>query len=96
MKSAILLQVRVDPELRAELESVLRGGESLSGLIEDSVRSAVAYRRAEAEFCARGEAAWQAYSRTGVAHPAGEVIGEVRQRLESRHKQLGVAPAKAR
>ncbi|WP_295379325.1 YlcI/YnfO family protein [uncultured Pseudacidovorax sp.] len=96
MKSAILPHVCVEPELRAELESLLRDGESLPGFIEDSVRSAVAYRRAEAEFHARGEAAWQAYSRTGVAHPAGEVIGEMRQRLESRRKQLGVAQAKAR
>lgn len=95
MKSAILPQVRVDPALRAELESVLRGGESLSGFIEDSVRSAVAYRQAQDAFYARGEAAWQAYSRTGVAHPADEVIGEMRQRLESRREQLGVARAKA-
>ncbi|SIQ47823.1 MULTISPECIES: YlcI/YnfO family protein [Pseudacidovorax] len=96
MKSAILPQVRVDPELRADLESLLRDGESLSGFIEDSVRSAVAYRRAEAEFYARGEAAWQEYSRTGVAHAADEVIGEMRQRLESRRKQLGIAQAKTR
>lgn len=96
MKSAILPQVRIEPELRAELKPLLRDGESLAGFTEDSVRSAVAYRRAEAEFYARGEAAWQAYSRTGVAHPAGEVIGEMRQRLESRRKQLGVAQAKAR
>lgn len=96
MKSAILPQVRVDPELRADLESLLRDGESLSGFIEDSVRSAVAYRRAEAEFYARGEAAWQEYSRTGVAHAADEVVGEMRQRLESRRKQLGIAQAKTR
>lgn len=96
MKSAILPQVRVDPELRADLESMLREGESLSGFIEDSVRSAVAYRRAQVEFYARGESAWQEYSRTGVAHSADEVIGEMRERLENKRKQLGAARPKAR
>lgn len=59
MKTSILPQVRVDPELRANLETVLRPGETLSSFIEDTVRSAVEYRRAQSEFEARGEAAWQ-------------------------------------
>jgi len=54
MKSAILPQVRVDPELRANLESMLRKGETLSEFIEGTVRSAVEYRRAQAEFYAPG------------------------------------------
>lgn len=31
MKSAVIPQIRVEPELRAELESVLRQGETLTG-----------------------------------------------------------------
>jgi hypothetical protein len=96
MKSAVFPQVRVDPELRAELESMLRKGETLSEFIENTVRSAVQYRRARAEFHARGEAAWQEYSRTGVAHPADQVIGEMRERLKVRRQHLDVPPAKAR
>lgn len=95
MKSAILLQVRIDPELRANLESMLRKGETLSEFIEGAVRSAVEYRRTQAEFYARGEAAWQEYLRTGMAHPADQVIGEMRERLEIRCQQLGTPPAKA-
>jgi len=96
MKSAILPQVRVDPELRANLESMLRKGETLSEFIEGTVRSAAEYRRAQAEFYARGGAAWQEYSRTGMAHPTDQVIGEMRERLKTRRQQLGAPPVKAR
>ncbi len=75
---------------------MLRKGETLSEFIEDTVRSAARYRRAEAEFHARGEAAWQEYARTGVAHPADQVTEEMRERLKVRRLQLGVPPAKAR
>ncbi len=37
MKSAVIPQVRVEPELRAELEAVLQEGETLSGFVEASV-----------------------------------------------------------
>lgn len=88
MKSSILPQVRVDPELREDAESLLRSGETLSEFIESTVRSAVDYRRAQAEFLARGEAAWLEYARTGKNHQAVEVIGELRKRLEIRRQQL--------
>ncbi len=91
MKTAILPQVRVEPELRAQLESVLREGETLSGFVERTVRSAVEYRRVQAEFHARGEAAWQDYRRSGVSHPADEVIAELRDKLEARRKSLQAA-----
>lgn len=88
MKSSILPQVRVDPKLREDAESLLRSGESLSEFIENTVRSAVDYRRAQAEFHARGEAAWLEYAKTGESHRAGEVIGELRELLGIRRQQL--------
>jgi hypothetical protein len=88
MKSAVLLQVRVEPELRADLESVLREGETLSEFVEASVRGAVEYRRAQAESHERGEAAWQEYQRTGVSHPADEVIAEMGAKLEAKRRAL--------
>ncbi|WP_425425202.1 YlcI/YnfO family protein [Xenophilus azovorans] len=54
MKSAILPQAHVDPEIRANLESMLRKGETLSEFIEGKVRSAVEYRRTQAECYAPG------------------------------------------
>jgi hypothetical protein len=50
VKSAVIPQVRVGPELRAELEAVLRQGESLSEFVEASVRSAVEFRRVQTRF----------------------------------------------
>jgi hypothetical protein len=96
MKTAILPQVRVQPELRADLEAVLRKGETLSEFVEATVRSAVEYRRVQAEFLARGEAAWQEYRRTGASHPAKQVIGELRGMLDAKRKQLRTKSARKR
>ena len=96
MKTAILPQVRVQPELRADLEAVLRKGETLSEFVEATVRSAVEYRRMQAEFLARGEAAWQKCRRTGTSHPAKQVIGELRDMLDAKRKQLKVKSPRKR
>lgn len=47
MKSAVIPQVRVEPELRAELEAVLQEGETLSEFVETAVRNAVEFRRVQ-------------------------------------------------
>lgn len=88
MKSAILPQVRVEPQLRADLEAVLRDGETLSEFLEATVRRAVDYRRMQAEFDARAEAAWARFQQTGTGVPAEDVIAELRGRLEARRREL--------
>lgn len=88
MKTAVLPQVRVTPELREQLEEVLREGETLSGFVEASVRGAVEYRRVQDAFQARGEAAWQAYQRDGVSRSANDVLAELQARLDRRRNQL--------
>lgn len=54
MKTAIIPQIRVEPELRSDLESVLRQGETLSEFVEATVRNAIEYRRMQTEFHTRG------------------------------------------
>ncbi len=88
MKTAILPQVRVDPQLRADLEAVLREGETLSDFLESTVRQAVDYRRMQAEFDARADAAWSRFQETGAGVPAEEVVGEMRLMLEARRREL--------
>ncbi|OJY94854.1 MAG: prevent-host-death protein [Lysobacterales bacterium 63-13] len=66
MKSATLPPLRVAPELRQAAESVLQEGESLSSLMEQSLRGEVNRRRMQAEFIARGLAARDEAQRTGV------------------------------
>lgn len=89
MKSAVIPQVRVEPELRAELESVLRQGETLSEFVETSVRNAVAFRRTQTRFHERGQAAWEHYQSTGASVPAEEVLAMLQAKLDARRKQLG-------
>jgi hypothetical protein len=88
MKTAILPQVRVEPQLRADLEAVLREGETLSGFLEATVRQAVGYRRMQAEFAARAEVAWTRFQQTGVGVPAEEIVAQMRERLETRRREL--------
>jgi hypothetical protein len=88
MKNAILTQVRVEPQLRADVEAVLREGETLSDFLETTVRQAVDYRRMQAEFGARADVAWSRFQKTSVGVPAEEVIAEMRVRLEARRQEL--------
>lgn len=89
MKSAVIPQVRVEPELRAELEAVLQEGETLSGFVEASVRNAVAFRRVQASFHERGQAAWERYQATGESVSTDDVLGKLQAKLDAKRKQLG-------
>ena len=89
MKSAVIPQIRVEPELRAELESVLQPGETLTEFIEATVRNAIAFRRVETTFHARAQAASQEYHPTGVSVPVATVLDKLQSRLDARRKKLG-------
>ena len=89
MKSAVIPQVRVEPELRAELEAVLQQGETISEFVEASVRSAVEFRRVQTRFHERGQAAWEHHQSTGVSVPADEILAKLQSKLDARRKQLG-------
>lgn len=88
MKSAVIPQVRVEPQLREELEAVLREGETLSGFVEDSVRKAVEFRRVQSRFEERGEQAWQRYQSNGRATSAEAVVAKLQAKLDARKKRL--------
>ncbi len=88
MKPAVSVQVLVDPELRAELEAVLRQGESLSEFVEASLRNAVEFRHVQTRFHERGQAAWEHYQRTGLSVPAGDVLAKLQAKLDAKRKQL--------
>ena len=45
MKTAVIPQVRVAPELRAQLDAVLTENETLSDLVETAVRRAVEHQQ---------------------------------------------------
>ena len=87
MRSATFPLVRVEPEVRAEVEAVLREGESLTQFIEEAVVAAAARRRVQADFVARGEAAIERWKQVGGGHAVEEVITDLQGRLNSAKKQ---------
>jgi hypothetical protein len=88
MKTAMLPQVRVPEDLRSAAESVLAEGETLSSFIQQSVERAVEYRRLQAAFLARGEAAHKHYKRTGISHSVDAVVAGLQAKLDRRRRQL--------
>ncbi|SFB05093.1 hypothetical protein SAMN03159496_01556 [Rhizobium sp. NFR07] len=80
-KTATIPSLRVEPELRAAAESVLKEGETLSGLVEDSLRRQVHIRKSQAEFIARGLAAREEIERTGFYYSSEDVLDMMRRKL---------------
>jgi hypothetical protein len=78
-----------DPELRAELESALQPGETLTDFVEATVRSAIAFRRVQTSFHARAQAASEEYHRTGVSVPVEAVLERLQSKLDDRRNKLG-------
>jgi predicted transcriptional regulator len=89
MKTATIPSLRVDPELRAAVESVLTEGETLSSFLEDSLKKQIHYRKTQAEFIARGLAAREESKLTGEYYDADEVHSELRAMLEAKRAELG-------
>jgi hypothetical protein len=87
MKSATLPSPRVEPELRAAAESVLREGETLSAFVENSVRAQIDYRRTHDEFIARGLASLEEAKRTGIYYTSEEVLGELKSMLDAKRAE---------
>lgn len=83
MKTATIPSVRVEPEFRAEVESVLGEGESISEFVEASVRASVERRRAQAEFIARGLRSRDEARRTGEYVDADAVMAALQRKLDA-------------
>jgi len=82
-KTATIPSLRVEPELRAAAESVLKEGETLSAFVESSLRRQVEYRKTQAEFIARGLASLEEAERTGVYYTTDDVLSMMRRKLEA-------------
>jgi len=83
MKSATIPSVRVEPELRDEVERVLGKDESLSQFVEAAVRASVHQRKARAEFLARGVRSLTDARQSGEYFDAAEVMRRLRAKLNS-------------
>ncbi len=88
MKSSSFPSLRVEPELREAAERVLREGETLTSLIESSVRETIRRRDMQDEFITRGLRARDDAERSGIYHAADSVHAELQRRLDARRKSL--------
>ncbi len=88
MKTATIPSVRVEPELRAEVESLLGEGETVSELVEASGRATVLRRRYQAEFIARGMRSLEDARRTGEYVEADAVVKKLQRKLDTARKRM--------
>ncbi len=92
MKTATIPSVRVEPELRAEVESLLGEGETVSEFVEACVRAAVLRRRNQAEFIARGLHSLDDAQRTGDYVDADVVVQALQRKLDAARKRRPATP----
>lgn len=88
MKTAVIPQIRVEPEVRAALDSVLLPGETLTEFVESAVCRAVEFRRVQTDFAARCDASLAAYEHTGKSIPSDVVLSKLEAKVAARVKQL--------
>lgn len=88
MKTATIPAVRVEPELRAEVESLLAAGETLSEFVEASVRAALQRRRDQAEFIARGIRSLEDARQSNDYVSADDVVLGLQRRLSAARTRL--------
>ena len=81
MKTATLPSIRVEPALRATVESVLGEGESLSQFVENAVRKTVQHRQQQSAFVARGLASLASAQQSQDYVEADQVLADLRGRL---------------
>jgi predicted transcriptional regulator len=89
MKTASLPSLRIDPELRQAAESVLLDGESLSSLMESSLRASVNRRQMQRDFVARGLQSRDEARRTSEYYDAADVHAELEAMLVAAEKAQG-------
>lgn len=81
MKSATLPSIRVEPEFRTAVESLLHEGETLSQFVENAVRDTVMQRQHQSEFLARGIQSLKAANQNDDYVEAEDVLAQLRGRL---------------
>jgi hypothetical protein len=88
MKTATIPPIRVAPEFRTEVESVLEQGESLSEFVENAVRQSVLKRQHQAEFVRRGLASIEETKRARGGIAADTVVAQLEAKLVAARQTL--------
>ncbi len=93
MRTATLPAVRVSPDTRALIESVLKEGESLSTFIEETVKKHAAWRKEDEAFHARAALASKRLAEGGKFFTAEESIARLRAQVQRAHDKLPAEPS---
>ena len=83
MKSATIPPLRVDPELRSAVESILQEGETLSSFVIDSIKDGIQNRQAKQAFIERGLKARDESRKSGEYYDAHNVLDELKNMLDN-------------
>jgi hypothetical protein len=94
MRTATLPAVRVSPETRNLIESVLKEGESLSTFIEQTAKLQATSRKEDDAFYARGLAAAKRVDAGGKTYSHKEVMKELRDMTGKKRTLSGEVKAK--
>lgn len=81
MKTTTIPPLRVSPELRLQAEAILEPGETLSGLVLDSLTRTIEYRKSRREFISRGLASAEQARKTGKYISARRVVQKLERKL---------------
>ena len=87
MKSATLPSIRIEPEFRKAVESLLHEGESLSQFVENAVRDTLVQRQHKSEFLARGIQSLEAARQSNNYVEADDMLAQLRDRLTKARSQ---------
>ncbi|MCE4557961.1 YlcI/YnfO family protein [Pelomonas cellulosilytica] len=88
MRTSSTPSVRVEPELRAEVESMLGEGEILSEFVETSIREKLERRRVHEEFIARGLRSRDQALQTGDYVDADVELANLQCKLDAARAQV--------
>lgn len=94
MRTATLPAVRVSPDTRALIESVLKEGETLSTFIEETVKKYASWRKEDEAFHARAALASERLAAGGKFFTAEESIARLRAQVQRANDKLA-APTQA-
>lgn len=89
MKNATLPPLRVNSELRAAVEAVLREGENLSGFVLEAVQLNIERREARRAFIERGLLARDEAQASGQYVSSDEMLARLDATLARQHAKVG-------
>lgn len=92
MKTATLPALRVQPEIRDAVESMLEAGETLSSFVEQAVLERLERRRYQSEFIARGLMARDKARETNRYISSDDIMSDLSSMLQ---KAKATQPTKA-